>query len=77
MVKRIKKLHHDWHHRRPTSLKGSSKPENMSHVRASHHQSWHTLFGNKTPYEIAAIINTTWLDPEFLFVVEPRKGVKQ
>ena len=72
-VKRPKKLHHDYHHRKPSSLGGGSDDRNMSHVSASKHQAWHSLFSNKNVHEIAAIINKDWLDPDYIFVVEERK----
>jgi hypothetical protein len=67
-----KRRQHNWHHRKPLSLGGTSKAINLSHVRVSHHLAWHVLFENKTPIEIAAIINTVWLDPDFYLVVEAR-----
>lgn len=68
-VKRLKKLHFDWHHRKPTSIGGGNDDRNMSHVSASKHQAWHTLFANKNVYEIADIINEKWLDNDYLLTV--------
>jgi len=45
----------------------------MSHVSTAGHQAWHTLFRNFTPHKIAEIINETWLDADFEFVVRRRE----
>ena len=72
MVKRKKKLHHDWHHRKPRSQGGTSEDRNMSHVSVAKHRAWHTLFKNFTPEEIAKIINDTWIDCDYRLVVMRR-----
>lgn len=67
----------NWHHRRPKKLGGSGKltSPNMIHVPIVQHRAWHTLFGVKTPQEIADIINRTWLDPDWE-VIAIRKDKK-
>jgi len=60
------------HHRQPRSLGGDSKRENISLVPDEAHQSWHRLFQNYTPEEIAKVINGTWLDPRYVFIVRRR-----
>lgn len=60
----------DWHHRKPRSLGGNNGDRNMSQVNAVQHQAWHILFRNRDPFEIAAIINAVWLDPDFKFEVK-------
>lgn len=72
-MKKPKKAHCSWHHRRPRSLQGTDSPENLVQVSDTKHSAWHTLFSNHTPQEIADIINAVWLDPEFVFLVERRK----
>lgn len=72
LAKRKKKLHFDWHHRKPRSLGGDSSDRNMSHVSVSKHQAWHNLFKNFNPDQIANYINTVWLDPDFILVVKRR-----
>ena len=64
----------NWHHRKPKKLHGSGKLNgpNMVHVPIVQHRAWHTLFGVKTPAEIASIINETWLDPEWEMVAQKR-----
>ena len=61
---------YNWHHRKPKKLGGSGKitSPNMAHVPIVKHRAWHTLFGTKTPQEIAETINATWLDPEWEMV---------
>lgn len=56
------------HHRRPRSLGGKTEPRNLSKVSCKKHVSWHTLFQNMTPEEIAKTINETWLDPDYRMV---------
>lgn len=70
--KRKKKSHHDWHHRKPTSIGGANDDRNVSHVSVNKHRAWHTLFKNMTAQEIAKTINDTWLDQDYIFVVERR-----
>lgn len=53
------------HHRKPRSLGGSNRASNISEVPEHMHRAWHLLFGNKTPEEIASVINHTWLDPDW------------
>jgi len=72
MAKRKKKLHHDWHHRKPRSLGGKDIDENMSHVSVSKHRAWHTLFKNFTAEQVAKVINDIWLDPDFKLIVQRR-----
>lgn len=62
------------HHRKPRSLfpkgKVNNQPENISHIKAKFHESWHMLFADMTAHEIAEEINKKYLDPEFRFVVK-------
>ncbi|MBI5046026.1 MAG: hypothetical protein HZC14_03465 [Candidatus Niyogibacteria bacterium] len=57
------------HHRYPTSSGGTDEPSNISYVSSGKHAAWHLLFKNYSPVEIANIINTTWLDPDYIIVV--------
>ena len=61
------------HHRKPRSIDGVSSDRNMSEVRKSQHEAWHTLFSNMTAPEIIAIINRRWLDPDYRIVCEEVK----
>jgi hypothetical protein len=61
------------HHRRPVSLGGSDSKRNVSNVSVKQHQSWHNIFGNRRPEDIAALINAVWLDPSYQFVCIDRK----
>jgi len=54
------------HHRRPKAQKGKNSKRNISWVSQVEHRSWHTIFnGMLTPLEIADIINTKFLDPDW------------
>ena len=64
---------HDKHHRKPRSQGGSNKPHNISIVPRSKHMAWHLLFQNWTAEEIAAEINSLWLDSDYFMVAVPRK----
>lgn len=61
------------HHRKPESLGGKRVPENISKVPINKHRAWHLLFKNLPPDAIARIINKTWIDRDYEFVVIPRK----
>ena len=61
------------HHKKCSSNGGTSEPRNVIYIKEKHHRAWHTLFQNKTAEEIAKIINTIYLDPDFKFVVTPIK----
>ena len=67
---RKKRLHWDWHHRRPRSIEIDNSDRNMSHVSVSRHRAWHCLFKNFTPDQIAKIINDIWLDADYVFIVK-------
>lgn len=56
------------HHRKPRSIGGDNRKENISLVIPDQHSAWHYLFKNYDAPTIAAIINTTWLDPNYEFV---------
>jgi hypothetical protein len=56
------------HHRKPKSVGGKTTARNISRIPINRHQSWHTLFDNKHPDEIAEIINDIYLDPDYEFV---------
>lgn len=62
------------HHRRPSSIGGTNRDANISLVCRDKHEAWHRLFRNHEADEIARIINETWLDPDYEFVVV-KKGV--
>ena len=64
----------DRHHRRPRSQGGGDTEDNISDVRHGDHVAWHRLFKNFGPTAIAAIINSTWLDPAWRFVATPATG---
>ena len=57
------------HHRKPVSLGGDDRNENISLISAKDHQSWHQLFSNLTARDIADKINTTFLDPDYRLIV--------
>lgn len=62
----------DKHHRRPRSIGGTNDTRNISIVPRNKHESWHLLFANCTPAQIAEIINEFWLDPDYFLVAVPR-----
>lgn len=62
----------DKHHRKPRSIGGKNTDENISLVNKIQHRSWHNLFKNKTPQEIARLINTFWLDPDYEFICQEK-----
>ncbi len=67
-----KKVSFDRHHRKPRSIGGGNERKNISFVPRHLHEHWHGLFQNWTAQQIADEINQTWLDPDFIFVVQRR-----
>lgn len=63
------------HHRKPRSKGGTDHPSNISHVKRKFHEAWHLMFADKSPLEIAELINEIWLDPEYYFMCVERKNV--
>lgn len=61
------------HHRRPKSLGGSNRPENISRIKHKHHLAWHTLFGDLCVEEIACLINSVYLDPDYFLIPKKKK----
>lgn len=61
------------HHRKPTSIGGTSSDKNISHVPRNQHGAWHLLFSNHTAPTIASIITEKWLDPDYVMVAIPKK----
>lgn len=57
------------HHRKPVSLGGTNIWNNLSRVTPVRHKAWHTLFSNNDVHRIAEIINESWLDSDYKFVV--------
>ncbi len=67
------KRHTTRHHRKPTSRGGTNDPRNISFVSEELHRAWHRLFWNADPHTIVAIINATWIDPDYFFVVKKKE----
>jgi hypothetical protein len=61
------------HHRRPRSIGGCDQDWNISMLPEKQHQAWHTLFTNKTAFEIAEMINELYLDSRYVFEVNIRR----
>lgn len=56
------------HHRKPKSKGGKRTPQNISHVPENKHRAYHMLFADKDVNDIAHILNSVWIDPDFLLV---------
>jgi len=41
-------------------------------VKPTEHQAFHILFSNRDTYEIAEILNKTWIDPDYKLIVVRR-----
>lgn len=64
------KRFYDRHHRYPRGHKKRNQKEHIVRVRRSQHQAWHNLgLGSHCPYEIARIINSYFIRPDYEFVV--------
>ena len=64
---------YDMHHRKSKSRGGNSKPRNLSRVPKNLHVAYHQLFSNMQPDEIAALLNETWIDMDYMLVAVRRK----
>lgn len=62
----------DRHHRRPRSIGGDDEERNLSTVPRIKHEAWHMLFSNASAEQIAEIINSFWLDPDYFMVAVRR-----
>lgn len=63
----------DRHHRRPKSQGGTRNYGNIIKLNKERHACWHRLFDNKTPQQIAEIINKYYLCKEYEFIVRRRQ----
>lgn len=65
---------YNWHHRKPKIRGGSGRINsgNMVEVRVDHHRAFHLLFQTVTVPEIAAILNETWIDPDWELIARKR-----
>ena len=75
MNSRKKEVYHR-HHRKPSSIGGTSDQRNISILPKSKHTSWHYLFGNLTAERIVEEINRQYIDPDYELIVV-RKTPKQ
>lgn len=65
------------HHRHPKSHKDSysgdiNEERNIVNVKRRLHDSWHNLFQDKSPQEIARIITQVWISPDYEMIVRRR-----
>jgi hypothetical protein len=75
-MKKAKEAKLSDHHRQCRSNGGKTEKTNLSKVLENQHRAFHTLFLNKDAYEIAEILNQTWIDPRFYLVVRTKKSPK-
>ena len=61
------------HHRRCRSH-GVGKKGNVITVRDDLHRAYHLLFANKYPWQVAEILNKTWIDTDYQLVCVKREG---
>lgn len=57
------------HHRKCKSNGGTRAKRNISRVKMTDHKAFHQLFSNRDTYEIARILNETWIDPDYRLIV--------
>ena len=56
------------HHKKCQSNGGATNSRNCVEIMQFLHNSWHNLFRNYQPDQIAQVINETYLDPDYYFV---------
>lgn len=74
---RDKGNHGSWHHRVPRSKNGKNTAKNLVYVKANAHRSYHALFGNADPKEVARLLTSTWIDADMYLAAFPRKKKKR
>jgi hypothetical protein len=60
------------HHRKPRSVGGSDRKDNISRIPEDLHRAWHLLFANNPPHTIANLINEFYIDPDWELTVMRR-----
>lgn len=60
------------HHRVPRCKNGSDEPRNISYIPNRLHTRYHALFGVMDPFEIAELLNSLFIDPDYELVVTKR-----
>lgn len=60
------------HHRKPTSRGGKNSDQNKICVLKTLHESYHHLFANMLPEEIAKVLSDTWIDPAWKLIAVKR-----
>jgi len=63
---------YDIHHRKPTSRGGNNDSDNKICVLKTLHQSYHHLFANMMPEEIAKVLNDTWIPTDWKMIAVKR-----
>ena len=61
------------HHRKCRSH-GQGKRGNVVLVRDDHHRAYHLLFADKFPWQVAEILNKTWINPEYQLICVSKEG---
>jgi len=67
------------HHRKPRCRGGGGLKNNISKVPENLHQAYHLLFGEGHPEKVAAILNNTWIDTDYILIPVPKdfaEGIK-
>ena len=62
----------DRHHRKPRSIGGQDVANNISIVNKRQHEAYHHLFSNMSAPAICAVLNETWLDPDYEITIKRR-----
>jgi hypothetical protein len=65
------------HHKRCRSNGGKTTKRNVVMINDNLHRAWHLLFSNMTPPEVAHLINTTFIDPDYHMVCEVKPKLKR
>ena len=68
---------YNYHHRLAKVNGGSGKLSsgNMVEVDVLQHRAYHLLFSTKTPEQVCAILNKTWIDPAYELVARKRNEI--
>jgi len=61
------------HHRKMKCHGGKTSRRNVIKIKDNLHRAWHVLFGNMLPADIARLITTIYLDPDYEFICVKRR----
>jgi hypothetical protein len=75
-MKKFKSTRTNRHHKKSRSRGGDNSPQNISIVNAKQHTAFHLLHPNNHPQAICDVLNSTWIDPDYVLICVKKETVK-